>query len=339
MKQISWNIVVLAGALLVLLASASVVGAQNPGKPGAAAGTGSIQQGLTMAHEGRCVEAIPLLKRFSMPASGDKELRLRAGMALVRCAMTLDKADTAVDAIRALNREFAHDPDVLYATTHAYSDLSTRASLELLRRNPNSYQAKQLHAEALEVQGKWDEAIAEYRKILEQNPNLPGIHFRLGRFILSRPETATTAVDAKKEFEEELKIDPSNAGAEYILAELSRQAQEWEGAIEHFARAAKLDPAFANAWLGLGMAYVSTGKFSDAVRPLENYVKMVPANPAGHYQLAIAYNRVGRKEDAAREAALQKQTAERLDEEKRKNQPAQQDQPATQDAPAAAPPQ
>ena len=60
---------------------------------------------------------------------------------------------------------------------------------------------RQLNAEALETQGKWEEAAEEYRKILEQNPRLPGIHYRLARLILSAPKTATTMDDAGKELE------------------------------------------------------------------------------------------------------------------------------------------
>ena len=40
--------------------------------------------------------------------------------------------------------------------------------------------------------------------------------------------------EAKKEFEQELQIDPSNAGAEYVLGELARQSQQWDEAVKRF---------------------------------------------------------------------------------------------------------
>lgn len=46
--------------------------------------------------------------------------------------------------------------DVLYLAAHAYSDLSMRASQQLLFKAPGWYQVHQLNAESLEVQGKWD---------------------------------------------------------------------------------------------------------------------------------------------------------------------------------------
>ena len=71
---------------------------------------------------------------------------------------------------------------------------------------PGSYQVRLLNGEALEAQGKWDEAIAEYREVLKRNPNLPGIHYRVGRLVLSGPKTDENKKAAQREFEvEEIK--------------------------------------------------------------------------------------------------------------------------------------
>ena len=315
--------------LLALLPAATF--SQAPRKSTASAPFSTAHGGLDLAEKGRCREALPLLKK-SASVTADKPTKLKMGLAITRCALSLDQVETALNALLWLNREFPDDPDVLYVTTHAYSDLSARASLQLARTAASSYQAHELNAEALEMQGKWDDAAAEYRLILEQNAHLPGIHFRIGRLILSKPEVPTTSADARKEFEEELKIEPNNAGAEYILGELSAQGQQWDEAIQHFSRAAKLDASLAEAALGLGSAYVSAGKFAEAIPPLEGYVKLQPGNPAGHYQLAIAYSRAGRKDDAKREAALQKETTEKLEQEKQRAADALQKQSPGQDA-------
>jgi hypothetical protein len=59
---------------------------------------------------------------------------------------------------------------------------------------------------------------------------------------------------------------------------------------------------------------------------------MQPGNPAGHYQLAVAYSRTGRMEDAKREAALQKATAAKIEQEKERNTDAAQKPAAGQEA-------
>jgi len=55
----------------------------------------------------------------------DKELRRKIGLDGVRCAMTVHQTDAALEFLRVLAREFPTDPDALYVSIHAYSDLST----------------------------------------------------------------------------------------------------------------------------------------------------------------------------------------------------------------------
>jgi tetratricopeptide (TPR) repeat protein len=290
--------------------------AQAPGSPaspsaplapkiaGVADVTAAAQQGITLAEKGRCREALPMLKKV-IPHLSDKQLKFEAAMASVRCAMSLDQAETTADTLLLLNREYPHNPEVLYVTIHYFSELANRAEQDLVTSAPGSYQAHKLDAEGLESQEKWDEAAAEYRKILEEDPKLPDIHYRLGRILLSKQPPAVE--QATKEFAAELAIDPSNAAAEFMLGDIARQAQQWNEAITHFSRAMKLDPGFEEAYLGLGMALNASGKYAEAVAPLESYVKMEAADPAGHYQLSIAYAKLGQKEDAAREMALQRE--------------------------------
>jgi tetratricopeptide (TPR) repeat protein len=266
----------------------------------------SAEQGISLAAKGRCQQALPVLKKATAQPA-DKQLKYRALMSLARCAMSLDRTETAVEALLVLNREFPHDPDVLYSTTHFYSELASRAAQDLAATAPTSHQAEQLEAEALESQENWDKAIAEYKTILDQEPKLGGIHYRMGRIFLSK--TPAEADRAKSEFDEELKINPDNASAEFMLGEIARQAGQWDEAIRHFSRASKDDEGFQEAYLALGMSLNSAGKFSDAITPLRSYVKMQPGDPAGHYQLATAYARTGQKPEAEREMALQRAAA------------------------------
>lgn len=240
-----------------------------------------------------------------------KKLKYRALIATVRCAMKQRDDRTMANTLFDLKRDFPEDPEVLYMTSQVFLEIAERASQELTVVAPNSYQTRELQAETLESQDKWAEAAAIYRKILEENPKLRGIHYRLGRAALSQPESSKSAADAKKEFEQELAIDPVNAAAEFWLGEIARLDGQWDDAISHFAAAAKIDSNFADAVLSLGTALNSAGRFSESIPQLERYVKMAPENLAGHYQLSIAYARVGRKEDFARETALHQQLFEK----------------------------
>lgn len=322
-------------SLLLLLIPVAVslpaVGQAAKSKPAPTAGV--AERATTLAESGHCPEALPLLKR-AIRETADQDLKKRVGLDGLRCAMARATPYESLDFLAMLTRDFPHDPDVLYAATHAFSDLSMRTSQDLARDAPFSFQVHELNAEALEIQGKWDQAAAEYRKILDINPMLPGVHARLGRAYLSKPQPSPDDVEkAKKAFQEELEIDPRNAGAEYVLGQLDAEASDSSGAIQHFTKATQLDSNFSEAFLGLGTALNSAKRYADAIAPLETYEKMEPDSPSGHYQLAVAYSGDGRKADANREAQLQRQASEALEALKRKAATALEKQTSTDSQP------
>ena len=299
-------------ALLVLsisylwLDSASL--AQQVKVPAAAGGSGlSAEKAVTLAEQGRCKESIPALKR-AMSGQVPAETRKRAGIVGIRCSLSVDDRGSASEFIRLLNKQFSHDPDVLFVLVHAYSDLSTRTAQDLGRTAPQSLAAHKLNAEALEMQGRWEPAQLEYEGILEKEPNTPGIHFLLGRLLLSKPDAGPEATErAKQEFLKEVEIDPKNAGAQYILGELARRDEKCDEAIPRFSQAAKLDPNFGEAYLGWGACLVALKHYEEAIAPLEAAVRMQQGNPAAHYNLAVALSRTGKKEEAEQEFAIQRQ--------------------------------
>jgi tetratricopeptide (TPR) repeat protein len=273
---------------------------------------GSVaKRAVELSKTGHCAEALPLLRK-AFRKLDNKELRRDVGLSGVHCSMTSSTPDTSVEFLEVLTHDFPKDPEVLYVAAHAYSDLSTRAAVALANTAPDSDQAHLLNAEAFESQGKWDQAAQEYDKALAKNPDAPGIHFRIGRLLLSKPNPPADVIEkARKEFQAELKIDPTNAGAEYVLGELARQDQNWDQAVEHFSRASKLDPAFGDAFLGLGQALISSRKFPEAIPPLQTAVKLEPTNPGAHYNLATAYSRSGRKAEADKEFAIHRQMTQK----------------------------
>jgi tetratricopeptide (TPR) repeat protein len=296
----------IAGAAFVSLAAVLVYA-----QPAARASATTPQQAIDLAQHGHCKEAALLLKRM-LPQVTDKALKYDAQMSLVRCAMALDQEQTAADTLLQLKRDEPNNPEILYLATHYFSELGIRAAQQLQAQAPASHQARRLEAEALESQGKNDEAAAIYRKILEENPKVPGIHYRLGQIALDRAGPNGSTDEAKADFRSEVDVDPSNASAQFVLGELARRAGDWNEAISRFSQATKLDAGFSEAYLALGMSLAASGQFAQAISPLETYVKMQPEDPAGHYQLAIAYSRTGNKDGATREMQLQVQTAARI---------------------------
>jgi tetratricopeptide (TPR) repeat protein len=278
--------------------------AAKPATAGGVSSTVSPEKAIALAEEGHCKDAIPVLKR-AMNGQSTEDAKKKTGVAGLRCSLREDNRDAAMDFIRLLNKEFPKDPDVLYILVHAYSDLSTQTALELGRTAPLSIPAHKLNAEAMEMQGKWDEAQHEYENMIQKEPNLPGLHFLLGRALLSRPNPdAKTFERAKQEFQKELELDPKNAAAHYILGELASKDENWDEAIAQFSAAAKLDSNFAEAYLSWGFALVTVKRYQEAIPPLRIAERLTPGNPTVHYSLGTALIRTGQKEEAEKEFAL-----------------------------------
>ena len=291
---------------LVFLLSARRAHAQQTKAAQPAGGAASITtaQAISFAQQGRCKEAIPVLKRAMTPQT-PADTRKQAGVLGLHCSLNLDNREAAADFIRLLSQQFPRDPDVLFVLVHAYSDLSTRMAQELATVAPQSLAAHKLNAEALEMQGKWDEAQREYEDMIAKEPHTPGLHFLLGRSLVSRPDVNAKSTErAKEEFQKELEIDPKNAAAQYVLGELAAKDENYNDAIAHFSEAAKLNPNFAEAYLGWGFTLVAVKRYQEAIDPLRMAERLTPGNPAVHYSLAQALIRTGQKEEAEKEFAI-----------------------------------
>lgn len=269
--------------------------------------TAAAERGITLATRGHCKEALPILKKVLPKVVQDKDLLHDTAMARAQCGMALDQRDAVVESLLVLNREFPGDSKVLFVTTRYYSELANRTAQELLQKAPSSPEAETLIAEAFQAQGKWDDATAAFRKVLEKNPNQPGIHYQLGRILLSKPLDPKITEEATKEFEAELKVNPTSPAAEFMLGDLAWRNQKTDEAIEHFSKATQFDAGMTEAYLGLGIALNAAGKYAEAITPLKKYMDMDPSDPAGYYQLATAYARTGNKQEADRLLALQRQ--------------------------------
>ncbi len=297
----------MSGAACSVFAFVGTGQAQKPPAPVTRLQAMSPEKAMELAEQGRCKEALGTLKR-TLATGADESEKKRAGLLGVRCAMTTGDRASAEELLQVLGRTFPRDPEVLYVTVHAYSDLSSMAAQQLAASAPESAQARKLNAESLELQGKWDDAAKQYEEILKKAPDERGIHFRLGRLYLSKPgATAEEMARGKEELRKEVEVDPKNTVALYVLGEMARQESDWPEAIAKFSSAAKLDANFGDAFLGWGAALISLKRFEEAIAPLRQAAKLEPANTAAHYNLGMALLRSGKKEEADREFAIQKQ--------------------------------
>ncbi len=253
---------------------------------------------LTRAATGGCDTARTDLQQ-QFQSNADATLRRLAGIALVQCDLAANRLPETLAALQKLQKDFPDDADVLYETAKVHMKAWNDAVFRMYQKTPSSYRVNQLSGEIFEIQGRYQDAAAEYRKAIEKNPAAVDLHFRLGRALLMQSHEPANLSEARKEFEAELALNPADAVAEYEIGQVLVAQQDAAGASAHFEKAAAINPDFAEALVALA----KTKKPPAAIPLLERAVKLQPANESAHYGLMMAYRNAGRMADAQREKA------------------------------------
>jgi tetratricopeptide (TPR) repeat protein len=261
---------------------------------------------MSLSEIGRHQEAVAALEQAFRQPAADRALRRLVGLHLQRTYTDLDRDADAVAVALELSRAYPDDPEVLYHTGRLFGNYAYLQTTKLARVAPDSPWLHQAAGEANESQGLFDQAIAEYRQVLAQVPKRPGIHFRIGRVLLTRAARGNGDVaaeaEAAAEFEQELAIDPTNANAAYELGELQRKSGKLDEAIRYFERAVAAYPEFEEALVGLGRALVAAGRAAAALPHLRTAVAVNPQNEVAFYQLAQAHRALDQRTE--QQAAL-----------------------------------
>jgi tetratricopeptide (TPR) repeat protein len=239
----------------------------------------------------------------SLPGIPESPLRKQVLEDLVQIYYNDQTLNKIVDILRTNGDADSKDPELLYDTYRVYTQLASHALSSLAQVAPRSPRLQQILAESLMTRGDSRGAIAEYKKALAENPRLSGLHFELGQAILAKSQDPAARVAAKKEFQAELSIDPSNPYAEYGLGEIFWLDSNPKAALEHFSRAIRLSPGFADAQIGLGKVWMELGAIDKALAHFSAAARLEPQNPQVHYQLALAYRKLNRPQEADREIA------------------------------------
>jgi len=244
--------------------------------------------GMSLSELGRYEEALPSLERC-LRHSADSEIKRMCGLELQRAYAGLKRDRNAVDVALELNRLYPDDPEILYETGRICGNFAFITMTKLAQVAPNSAWRHLAAGEAEESQGSYEQAIQEYREVLRIEPDRSGIHYRIGRTLLSRywqRHLPGDSNEAQKEFEKELQLFPSNANAAYELGELHRRARQMDEAQRYFEQALEYYPNFAEAHLGLAAVLLEKKQAEQALVHAKKAVAADPGNEVGWYRLS-----------------------------------------------------
>ena len=259
--------------------------------------------GLCEVRLGHVAEAQHLLET-ALPHLTNGPFETQAGLELAEIDYQLGDLVGAAEVVRVLLPNNPTNVDVLYTTARVYADLANRSRDALLLTAPESGRTHQLMAEVLINRGDSHTAMLQYRKALEVDPRLRGVHYELGEAILQDSRQAPALEAAEKEFRTALAENPGDANSEYWLGIIYSLRGDYQTAIEHYSRAVQLSPNDAYAHQALGAAWIKLRKPERALEHLLAATRLDPLYPTAHYQLGTVYRQLGRESDARAELAV-----------------------------------
>lgn len=179
--------------------------------------------------------------------------------------------------------------------------------LRLVKVAQHSARGYQVLGDAAASDGKWNDAIAAYRKAIQADPGIAELYFHLAMLLAQCSSEPDAWKEALHELNRELTITPHNAAAEYEIGLIWHKQNQVEKAIDALRRALKFEPSFVEGRLALAKMLSEQNQKREALQVLVPARKTAPDNPSVRYMLARLYMQLGQTDAARREeAAFQK---------------------------------
>jgi choline-sulfatase len=157
-----------------------------------------------------------------------------------------------------------------------------------------------LSGESLLRANRFDEAVAQFAKVLASDPNNRFATLRSGIALIKKGDLAA----AKPHLLRAVELDPQQPEARFALADVLSRSGETKAAIEQWLETTRLQPRRVAAWSNLGAMFAQDGQLPKAREALAQAVSIEPENPQLLVNLAFIDRGIGRTDDAV--AHLQK---------------------------------
>ena len=119
------------------------------------------------------------------------------------------------------------------------------------------------------IQGRWKKPLLFLKKALPLTAGMISLFFIWGRFLFRNGAHA----DAKQNFLNTIKLDPTNYQAHYFLGLVLRQQGDYEWALKEFEISIKSDELKVKSLLARGSCFMEKGQFPKAVMEFERGIK------------------------------------------------------------------
>jgi Tfp pilus assembly protein PilF len=251
----------------------------------------------------------------SFPKLKDAKLRLQVGLELAGIYEEQGNSGATASVMQSLVELDPDNVEVLFMAQRVYAELADETLNKLAVVAPGSARMQQVIAQRLVNAGDLHNAIDHYRRALEIDSRLPGVHFELAQAILESDwNDSATQASAEKEFEAAIAADGDSSSIECKLGRIAMLRSDLDSAYGHYARSVELNPHDSEAQLGLGTVFMMKGDLERAKKYLELAVLSDPLNETTHYRLARVYRDLHLTEQAQKEVKLSKEIKDTKDQ-------------------------
>ncbi len=215
-------------------------------------------------------------------------------------------AESGSSPVRDALRPFLKDPSRNVRLSAAWAlrddvspDSTAGKELALMLKNNADQPGGRMQLGQYEAaRGRNDEAIAQFRKAIEWDPNSPPFHRDLAVML----SASGRIKEAIAELEATIKLDPRQAAYHYELGLAWSEAGDLDKTIASLDQAVKLDPLLSRGWYNLGLARNGKGDTAGALDSLARGEAANPRDAALPYARATILARLGRSDEAMQAA-------------------------------------
>jgi tetratricopeptide (TPR) repeat protein len=279
--------------------------------------TARFNLGLAYYKAARLPEAMEEFRAVSAAEPDNARAVLLLGDALLQSG----QFQQVVELLTPREKQFENDLAFGYVLGTALLRTGDRERaqvyLDRIFRAGESAEGHLLMGTALVESRDYTTAVAELRKAIELNADLPTLRTVYGRALLGTGDHD----GAVREFRRALEANPNDFEANLQLGALLRREQKMTDAALYLRRAVQLRPQDPAARFGLAGAVLSLGGVEEARELLEKVVADVPEYTEGHVMLATCYYRLNRRADGDRHRAIAEQL--RMKQQERQPKPSQ----------------
>ena len=253
--------------------------------------------------------------------------------------LSQDRPEDAAEALDKAAKLNPDDQDILYHRGRAHLLVSKNSYDQMFKRNPKSWLVHRVLAQASAQADRHMDAVTEYEEAIKLAPTQPGLHEELG----TEYRAVNKIAEAEQAFQQELELDPHNVLATYKLGAIEVEKGDGAKGKELIETAQREKPDLIHLEYNLGRAEMLLGNDTAAAAHFEQTIKS-DSDPEvveqAWYQLGNAYRRMHRMDEARSAMATYQQIK---DEGAKKSQQQleryREQHPDTTDAPPAANPQ